>query len=284
MAIDYIIDIDCEIKRQLTKEGLVSMVKQRNYANAVVAALKKEGKSDDVIMKHEFRFQRMTPGGIEEKPQKISDLLECTRHLDTLGAHCKTCYFGGNGIGHLDGNVEPFGCYNIINYPISGKAEEWLADIARDALAKGGSRLLTLNYIIDNKVSGHEINKLRNKQGRFLELKKPLEVVLNKSLMSRKTVDTGQIMFMLFGPSVVEPTRMTMLLLFAGAIKFYAEKPDGTVCQMTTRVKANDLPEMWWAFDLKQQEGEDRSITQLKHYFRSMFLACSIGKNITIDR
>lgn len=284
MAIDYIIDIDCEIKRQLTKEGLVSMVKQRNYANAVVAALKKEGKSDDVIMKHEFRFQRMTPGGIEEKPQKISDILECTRHLDTLGAHCKTCYFGGNGIGHLDGNVEPFGCYNIINYPISGKAEEWLADIARDALAKGGSRLLTLNYIIDNKVSGHEINKLRNKQGRFLELKKPLEVVLNKSLMSRKTVDTGQIMFMLFGPSVVEPTRMTMLLLFAGAIKFYAEKPDGTVCQMTTRVKANDLPEMWWAFDLKQQEGEDRSVTQLKHYFRSMFLACSIGKNITIDR
>lgn len=284
MAIDYIIDIDCEIKRQLTKEGLVSMVKQRNYANAVVAALKKEGKSDDVIMKHEFRFQRMTPGGIEEKPQKISDLLECTRHLDTLGAHCKTCYFGGNGIGHLDGNVEPFGCYNIINYPISGKAEEWLADIARDALARGGSRLLTLNYIIDNKVSGHEINKLRNKQGRFLELKKPLEVVLNKSLMSRKTVDTGQIMFMLFGPSVVEPTRMTMLLLFAGAIKFYAEKPDGTVCQMTTRVKANDLPEMWWAFDLKQQEGEDRSVTQLKHYFRSMFLACSIGKNITIDR
>lgn len=284
MAIDYLIDMDCPVKDELTKEGLVSMIKQRNYANAVMNVLKKEGKSYDEIMKHEFRVQRMTPGGIEERPQKISDLFECTRHLDTLGAHCKTCYFGGNGISHSDGTVEPFGCFNGINYPISRKAEEWLADMARDALAKGGSRLLVLNYIIDNKVSGHEINKLRSKQGRFLELKKPLEVVLNKSRIGRKAVDTGQIMFMLFGPSVVEPTKMTMLLLFAGALKFHAEKPDGTVCQMTTLVKANDLPEMWWALDLAQEKSEDHSVTQLKHYFRSMFLACSCGKNITIDR
>jgi hypothetical protein len=284
MAIDYLVDMDCPVKDELTKEGLVSMIKQRNYANAVMDVLKKEGKPDEEIMKHEFRVQRMTPGGIEEKPQKISDLLECTRHLDTLGAHCKTCYFGGNGIGHSDGNVEPFGCLNGINYPISRKAEEWLADMARDAVAKGGSRLLVLNYILDNKVSGHEINKLRGRQGRFLELSKPLKVVLSNGLVGKKAVDTDQIMCMLFGPPAVEPTQMVMLLLFAGALKFYAEKPDRTVCQMTTLVKANDLPEMWWAFDLRQQDGEDRSVTQLKHYFRSMFLACSIGKNITIDR
>ncbi len=89
---------------------------------------------------------------------------------------------------------------------------------------------------------------------------------------------------MLFGPPAVEPTQMVMLLLFAGALKFHVQKPDGTVCQMATLVKANDLPEMWWAFDLGQEKGEDRSITQLKHYFRTMFLACSSGKSITIDR
>jgi len=284
MAIDYLIDMDCPVKDELTKEGLVSMIKQRNSASAVMDVLKKEGRSDEEIMKHEFRAQRMTPGGIEDKPQKISDLFDRTRHLDTLGAHCKKCYLGVNGINHSDGTVEPFGCFNGINYPISRKAEEWLADMARDALAKGGSRPITLNYIIDNKVSGHEINKLRGRQGLFLELNKPLEVVISRGLVGKKAVDTGQILFMLFGFPVVEPAQMVMLLLFADALKFYGEKPDGTVCQMATRVKTNDLPEMWWAFDMKQQEGEDRSITQLKLYFRSMFLACSIGKNVTIDR
>lgn len=284
MAIDYLIDMDCPVKDEVTKEGLVSMIKQRNYANAVMDMLKKEGKSDEEILNHTFRVQRMTPGGIEEKPQKISDLLEATRHLETLGAHCKKCYLGVNGINHTDGTVEPFGCFNGINYPISGKAEEWLADMARDALAKGDSRPITLNYIIDNKVSGHEMNKLRGRQSRFLELNKPLEVVLSKGMLSKKAVDTGQILFMLFGFPVVEPAQMVMLLLFADALKFYDEKPDGTACQMTTSVKTNDLPEKWWAFDLKQQEGEDPSVIQLKHYFRTMFLASSIGKNITIDR
>ena len=42
MAIDYIIDMDCPIKAELTKEGLVSMVKQRNYAKAIMDALKKK--------------------------------------------------------------------------------------------------------------------------------------------------------------------------------------------------------------------------------------------------
>ncbi len=193
MAIDYLIDMDCPVKDELTKEGLASLIKQRNYANAVVDVLKKGGKSDDEIMEHEFKVRRMTPGGIEEKPQKISDLFECTRHLDTLGAPCKTCYFGGNGIGHSDGIVEPFGCFNGINYPISRKAEEWLADMARDALATGGSRILVLNHILDNKVSGHEINNLRGRKGQFLELKKPLKVALSNGLVGKKAVDTDQI-------------------------------------------------------------------------------------------
>ncbi len=36
MAIDYIIDMECPVKAELTQEGLVSMVKQRNYAKAIM--------------------------------------------------------------------------------------------------------------------------------------------------------------------------------------------------------------------------------------------------------
>jgi hypothetical protein len=287
MAIDYIIDMDCEVKRQLTKDGLVSMVKQKNRAAALIDVLAKGGKSREEALNHTFRLQLMTPRGIEEKEQKVSDLLESTRHLETLGAHCTNCVLRPNGLNEaLSGGptIEPFGCYRSINYPISRKAEEWLAGIAREALANGGASSITLNYIVDNKVTGREINALRGHQGRFLELEMPLEVVISKGLISKKAVNTGQIMFMLFGFPVVEPQQMLMLLYFVDALKISDQKPDGRSCQMAMSVKDDNVPEKWWSFSLKVHEGDDRSIIQLKEYFRSIFLACVLGKNITIDR
>ncbi len=198
MALDYIIDMDCEVKRQLTKDGLVSIIKQRDRANAIIDMLKKEGKSKEEALNHKFRLQLMTPGGLEENEQKVSDLLEITRHLDTLQSQCKTCAIS-RSVGAPGQAMEPFGCYGSINYPISRQAEEWLASLALSAKAKGGVNAMTLNYIIDNRITGREMNALREgPHGRFLELEKPLEVVVGKGLLGNKTVNTGQILFMLF--------------------------------------------------------------------------------------
>lgn len=288
MAIDYIIDMDCEVKRQLTKDGMVSMIKQRDRANAIIDLLRREGKSCEEALGHTFRLQLRTPHGIQEKEQKVSDLLESTRHLETLGAHCTRCLLGLNGLNEDRSaglTIEPFCCYRSINYPISRKAEEWLAGTARGALAKGGVSMITLDYIIDNKVTGREINALRQgSQGRFLELEKPLEVVMSKGLLMKKAVNTGQLLFMLFGFPVVEPAQMLMLLHFADALEISDEKPDGNSSRMAMGVKDENGPEKWWSFNLAFQEEDDRSVRQLKEFFRSMFLAYVLGKNITIDR
>ncbi len=77
---------------------------------------------------------------------------------------------------------------------------------------------------------------------------------------------------------------MIMLLYFAGALKISDEKPDGKSCQMAVGMKAGNGAQSYWSFNLEDCEGDDRSVYQLKRYFRSMFIACVLGQSISIDR
>jgi hypothetical protein len=289
MAIDYIIDMDCEVKRQLTRDGLVSMIKQRDRAKAIMDLLEKEGRSKEEVLSHKFKVQFLTPHGVEEKEQTVSDLLESTRHLDTLQSQCNACALRLNKVGDALSGPGPaigaFGCYGSINYPISRRAEEWLAERAREALARGGANAMTLNYILDNRVTGREMNALRRgPHRRYLELERPLDVVVGKGLLGKKTVNTGQLLFMLFGSPEVQRAQMVMLLYFADALKIGDEKPDGGSCQVAVSMKAGNGTTNYWSLNLKDRDGDDHSVLQLKDFFRSMFLACVLGQSIIIDR
>jgi hypothetical protein len=290
MALDYIIDVDCEVKRQLTKEGMVSMIKQRDRAEALIDVLKREGKSSEEALRHTFKLQLMTPNGVEETEQAVSNLLESTRHLETLQAQCLGCALRVDGMYEAlfrvsDKRDRPCCCYHSINYPISGKAESWLAEKAKNAYVKGGANAMVIDYILDKKVTGREFRALRSaRNNRFLELKKPLDVALGNGMFRKKAVNTDQILSVLFGYPVIGRAHMVMLLCLVDALKVDVEKPDGKFGRIAVSVKGKDGRSDYWSFDMEDDDNDDRSILQLKDFFRSMFLACVLGYNITIDR
>jgi hypothetical protein len=290
MALDYIIDMNCEVKRQLTKEGLVSMIKQRYRAESMIKLIKSDGGSDEEALRHTFRLRTMTPHGVEEMEQRVSDLLESTRHLKTLLAQCKSCSLRKDGmydsLFRNDTDIDmPCCCYHAINYPISKKAEEWLAERARKAQDVGGARAMILDYIADNRISGKEFLSLRaTRDNRYLQLKRSLDVCFSKSIINKKTINTDQILTMLFGYPCINRGQMVMLLCLVDAFHVSDKKPEDKTCQCLVSMKGKDGERSFWSFTMEDQVDDDRSIVQFKEFFRTLFLACVFGYDITIDR
>lgn len=264
------------MKEALTQEGMISLIKQQARGHTVIDLLLKDGKTREEALDTVINLQIMTLDGVETRGYKVSELLEEARVLDDYQSHCEEC---------LAGRGEPFGCLKSIHYPLSSKAEEWLVAISEKALEKGMPNSLALQYIPDNKVTGEQFKLMRaDPSGTFLELKKPLEVTLSKGFMSRKTVDTDQILHVLLGfPKVQNPHQMVMLMSFADAMKVSDTKPPEDSCEMAVRYALDGGKESWRSFSLPGSPSDDHSVTELKEYLRTMFVAYVIDREIIVD-
>lgn len=264
------------MKDALTQEGMISLIKQQARGQAVIDLVLSEGKTREEALDTLINLQIMTLDGVETRGYKVSELLEEARVLDDYQAHCDQC---------LAGRGEPFGCLKSIHYPLSGKAEEWLAAISQKALEKGMPNSMALEYIPDNEVTGERFKLMRADQnGTFMELKKPLEVVLSKGFMSRKTVDTDQIMHMVLGfPKVQNPHQMIMLLFLADALKVTDTQPSEGSCEMAVCCADKSGKESWRSFNLPASSSDDHSITELKEFFRTIFVAYVLDREVIVD-
>lgn len=276
MAIDYIVDQPCPVKDALTQEGMISLIKQRDRGLAVLELLMKDGKTRDQALLTVVGLQIMTPAGIEDRDYKVSELLDEARVLNDLQVHCEEC---------LAGRGEAFGCLKNIHYPISGTAEAWLATTGKKAVEKGLPQSMALQYIHDNSVTGDQFRQMRaDANGSFLELKKPLEVTLFKSILTRRTVNTDQILFLMLGYGKVKnPHHMSMLLSFSDALKVSDLKPTEESCEMAVRFIDDDGMESWRSFNLPEHGSDDQSVRELKEFFRTMFVAYVLDREIMVD-
>jgi hypothetical protein len=292
MAIEYIIDMDCEVKKKLTLEGMVSMIKQRANLWVYFNHMRKEGKTDEEIAKSTITHHFKTPDGIQVTEQKVSDLIESARVLNNYIAYCKKCaiYATSKGAsacrkGTIEDEEDGFNCYGMINYPISRKAEDWLVEMSRNALAKGVPDSIMLTYIPDQKISGEPLksNRASDAEGTFYELKKPLEIALSKGLFTKKTVDTDQILFMLCGFGKMERVQMMTLLHFTGAFTSTAERPRIGVNHVALEMEDKNGKGRWWTFSLAINESDDKSIRQFKRYFWALYNACSLNQDVRVS-
>ena len=275
MGIDCIIDYDCKVREALTPDGMVSMIKNRNRAVTAVQMLKKEGKTDEEVLNTTFKFHMLTLEGEPEiKDYKVSDLLKSTLPLEDMQNDCEPCPAGGG---------KPFGCYTTINYPISGKAESWLADTSRKALEKGAPNSMILNYIIDRKVTGGSFDRMRKDPGSiFFELKEPLEIAINRSFFSEKSVNTDQIFNIIFGTGMMKNPHMMMLLYFSGGLLIRKNEPEQGTVRQEVKITDKDGKESWMVFHLEDKDTDDSSIYQLKEFFRVLFIAYGLDKEMII--
>ena len=163
MGIDYVIDMDCKVKKALSQGTMVKLIKDLRLAQQIMYEEGiQAGKSYEELRNMKFKFALRTEGREQTEDITLDDLMGRTEPLGDLETHCNGC--GLSGISYYDeakkdrkGKVKPFACYNNINYPISAKAEEWLAGIPPGALLtrSGGrsSRALVRRCRVVNSLS-----------------------------------------------------------------------------------------------------------------------------------
>jgi len=276
LGVDYIVDQPCKVKETLSTEGMVSLIKQRYRAVAAIEGIKKDTKSDEQAMSATFQIMLAAPGGVQAADVRISELLAGTERLDRLQAYCKGCPASGG---------KPFGCYRTLSYPISRKAEEWLAATARKSAMDRPGRL-PLQFIVENNLDGGNISKMRaDPEGAFFGLKRPLDIpiVTGTGPLDRKTVNTDQVFNMALGQRRMSEARIKMVLLISGGLAIMKQEPARGTYQVAFRETGNDGTSSWWAYYLKDETEDDISTLQLKEYFRMMAVALALRKDVIVS-
>jgi hypothetical protein len=277
MAMDYLIDQPCKVKDVLSLDGLISLIKQRNRGLTILEMMKRDGKSDEQALNATFKVQVVTPQGVQVKEQRVADLLNSTKKLDELRVYCNGCPANGG---------RAFGCYRSINYPISRKAEEWLAGVSGKAANSKGPGMLQLQFIVEQKMDGGPFSKMRaDPRGTFFESKKPLEipVTIGSGLFNKKTVNTDQVFNLLMGMGRMKGSHMKMLLLSSGGLSIVSEEPKAGSFQQMFKATDGNGKTSWWTYNLKDDEGDDASTHMLKEFFRSLFITYALGKDMLIS-
>lgn len=280
MAVDYIIDKSCPVKDEVGSEGLINLIKSRNRAGEIFRRLVEDGKTESEALETSFTLQMYSAETGEAEVNKVTvrDLFKETSQLKDLAIHCQSCPLN-------DG--EGFGCYDVVNYPISAEAERWIAQLGDIAVAKGLPESILLKFILDEEVTGEFFSRMRaDDKSVFLQYPEPLEVVVEKKLLKKTKINTDQILDMLFAIGTMERTHQMFLLFFSSGVTISDEEPDpqtflGNV--QAAAVRSEEAGVRYWIFNLPPVPSDDPSITQVKRFFRSVFAAFATGETLSVD-
>lgn len=264
MAIDYIIDYECEPKRALTTQGIVDRLKGEERAHKIIQLFRANG-DERPPSEMGFEFTRSTPEGVEEnRVVVVQDLLDAAEELRPYEHHCIGCPANRAG--------RPFGCIDYIQYPISGYGEAWLLDrmpVPDDTLIW----LLLKQGVEEFKYDGTSIVPLRSASDAYFEDPTPASRILGEF-----TVDANQVFEMLFAVGAVNPNHAAILLLFTNAIPRDVEAE--LVMQLTP---APADVETRFPFILRPSEDDDETILQLKAFLHALYLGWKLHVRVLVD-
>ncbi|HMK48054.1 MAG TPA: hypothetical protein VK436_15645 [Methanocella sp.] len=274
MAVDYIIDYPCKVKEALPLNELIPMVKRRDYCRYILSIRLQDGESEEQALNSTIEFQMRRPDGVTTQTEKLSDALNVTKVLDGLEGQCRDCPASRG---------QDFGCYCVINYPISGKAEEWLIDMAKQALERGPPDSLLLDFILDKGLDGGSIPEMRAADSTYLELRKPMEVVVPDGPFKGRTVSTDQILAMFIDVGTMGRPHMKGLLQFSGGFSVLYREPACITGLLASRMVDESGTETWLMYNLPDGDMDDHSIKGLKQFLRAVFAAYALNNDILLD-
>jgi hypothetical protein len=264
MAIDYVIDYACYPKQELTTQGMLDRIKGRARAEAVVDLFRRSGDNRSVS-EIGFELARSTPDGTEEtRVIMVQDLLDKALELDPYEHYCAVCPANNSGT--------PFGCVGQIEYPISGVAEIWLLN----QLPKPDQTipwLLLRQAVEEFKNDGSSVNPLRTAGQTYFQE----QGVLVRGL-GEFNINTNQVFEILFTLGHIRPSFASVLLLLFAAIPRDLEADE----TMALSKSPEDVFERY-AFLLTPADDDDASITQIKLFFRALYLAWGLNVRLLLD-
>lgn len=266
MAIDYVIDLDCVPKQTLSTEGILQRLKGRARAGEVIRLFRENG-DNRPPSEMGFEFTRTSAEGEEEtRLIVVQDMLDEAAALDPLAHHCEGCPANVSGV--------PFGCMNFIQYPITGEAERWLLD-RLPGIDEPLVWLLLRQGVQELGYDGAIVAPLRASDTYFEEQRLPgrdlREFVIN----------ANQVFQMLFLTGHIQPAHAGVLLLLFGAIRRDIEAHQ-IVHVMNRALPAQQITRDF-PFLMRPEEGDDRSVADLKRFFYALYRAWTLDVQLLLD-
>lgn len=271
MAIDYIICKSCPIKEKYGDKELIVLVKKHGMALSLLKRHMDEGMSHEEAVEQTFMAPvRRGDGSLANQEVQILDLLAETEVLKKYKNHCRECPVSRD---------YDFGCYQIVNYPISGKAEEWLSEMARAARKKGAPFNRLIYYIREEGISGAIFAGLRKQsEQQFLEREECIPVATSLGV-----VNTDQILEAFFTISPLNESLIAYILFFSGCLSIEAEAPPEGSYDHAVKIRNSDGRVDYWVLKFPVIKEKDKSIEALQRYIESLFLAFSVKEQILVD-
>lgn len=265
MAIDYVIDYLCEPKDILTTGGILSRLKGRAQAAEIIKLYRDAGDNRGYD-RMGFEFTRNTPEGeTETQTVLISDLLATARQLDPLEQHCVGCP------ANITGN--PFGCFGRVNYPLSDQAERWL--LMQLPLPHEAPLVWTLlgEHLRDLNQYSASVQQIREGGTYF-------ESALNpRRKLGEIALSGNNLFYLLFMQGHIPPSRVGIILLFFNAIPRNLDAPD--IFKLTPASK--DAVERYPFQIQSEPESDDRSVSELKTFFKALYTSWRFNVALQLD-
>ncbi|MDQ7026624.1 MAG: hypothetical protein Q9P44_13830 [Anaerolineae bacterium] len=265
MAIDYVIDYDCEPKRKLTTDGILERIKGQERA-AMIIRLFRENGDERPPSEMGFDFTRRTSEGEEETELiVVQDILDKSDELKPLEHHCRGCPANRTGT--------PFGCMGFVQYPISGKAEAWLLN-QLPSIKEPLVWLLLKQGIENFQYDGQTVAALRQQSDTYFEDNQAAVRFLGDF-----SINANQVLEMIFTVGDIIPNHAAVLLLFYNAIE-RSELEADSIMKL-----APATPEKIEAFPFLHQimPIDDSTTAELKEFFQALWLAWSLNVKVKVD-
>jgi hypothetical protein len=265
MGIDYVIDYECVPKRILGVAGLLAKLKARQRAQAVIQLYRDRGENRPPSAMGFEMVRRAADGSEEVQVIIVQDMLDEAAPLDDLKAHCTGC----------PANLlqRPYGCFNTVNYPISGRAELWLLTRLPTPdqpllflLVQQAAQDVALNTALTQQIAA-----MRAHPGVYFQ---------SGEVLGRRydelTISTNHLFQLLFLPESIQPAYGALLLLLLGAI------PRDLDAQALMALTAGK-PEPALPFLLDPTADDDHSVVAIKDFLRALHRAHHLGVGVSLD-
>jgi hypothetical protein len=265
MAIDYVIDYDCAPKQALTTEGILQRLKSAERARTVIQLFRKNG-DDRPPSEMGFEFTRRTPDGQDEtRVIVVQDLLDEAAKLDPLEHHCQGCPANRSGM--------PFGCIGFVQYPITERAENWLLDrlpVPDDTIIW----ILLRQVVREFDYTGESVETWRAAGDTFFESQQ-----VHGRRLGELSMNANQVFEMLFGRrGYIMPRQAVLLLVFFQAVSRHLEADEIREMEPAPADATDRYP-----FQMEPDEADDRSMADLKAFFRALYLAWALNVDLLLD-
>jgi hypothetical protein len=266
VAIDYAIEFPCVPRFTFGTHGIIDRLKARDRARTIIRLFRENG-DERPPSEMGFEFTRSLPNGEEEtRVIVVQEILDEAAQLDPLAQHCKGCPANNLGV--------PFGCTGFIQYPVSAAAERWLLD-ALPGIETPLVWLLLREGVQQMGYDGNQVKPLRANPTYFEE----------QRLMGRDMVEftfsADQVFEMLFLLGDIKPPHAGMMLLFFNAIPREVEA--NQIASIMNNTLNGDEKMREFPFQMTIHKDDDKTVAELKDFFRSLYLAWTLNAPVTLD-